>query len=97
MTANLRKDGMPGDLIELGHLPAVVGATLVPEVGVGGGEDVEGLWIALAKDIRRQQAVGDDALPAGADVLLQAVDEDDLQQSYPCVSTSRRSSLESVG
>lgn len=79
MATNLREDGMPGDLVELGHLPAVVGTTLVPEVGVGGGEDVEGVRVALAKDLRRQQAVGDDALPAGADVLLQAVDEDDLQ------------------
>lgn len=81
MSVNLRKDGMPGDFVELGHLPAVVGTALVPEVGVDGGEDVEGIRVAFAKDLRRQQSVGDNALSAGADVLPHAVDEDDLKLS----------------
>lgn len=93
MTDNRLKHGRrsPDDrelcnFVELRHLPTVVGVPFVPEVHVGGGEDLEVLRVVPAQLLGGEQSVSNDALPAGAGVLRHALDEDDLRTQTTLVT-----------
>lgn len=79
-----------GNLVELWHLPAVVGVALVPEVHVGGGEDLEVLRVVPAQLLGGKQPVRDNTVSAGARMLCHTLDEDDLRTERTLAALSKR-------
>ena len=65
---------------------------LVPEVNVGGGEDLEVFWVVPAQLLSGEQSVRDNALPTCTGMLLHALDKDDLCAERTLMTVPKKSS-----